>query len=280
MCRTRRPGPSSTRSRAATERPPPIRCPPRALRAHQHGAVGGRSGHLAGRADADSRAASRTRGRSTTRSITAGRSRAVCAAYLPPRGCCARPTGGSCSPSTWATGCASTLPPARSRCAASSTDETAARIGSSRADTVPSWLPSTFRGTNVNTISETGHTSWTARPTTIRLGLADDATAVTVGRLARSSPGLVRAGSATRETPTSSSSWTRATTSPDSPASWPTCPSSRSAACARTPSYSATPRRFTPRDEQPRRHGGVLSFAEPPAGLRPLAGPPCRELPR
>ncbi|WP_432024378.1 transposase [Streptomyces parvus] len=107
---------------------------------------------------------------------------------------------------------------------------------------------------------ETGRPSRTAAQDAMRVGTSDDATAVTAAQPREVVTRLVHARQCGLATRTSSSSWTPATTSPASPSSWPTCPSNRSAGCARTGSCSGIPVRAAPppRGGQPRKHGGVL----------------------
>ena len=92
-------------------------------------------------------------------------------------------TGGSCSRSMSARGCARTPRPARSGCSATST-----AAAKDNAQLIPGW-PYSFVAA-----LETGRTSWTAVLDAVRLGPADDATAVTAAQLRDVVDRLIAAG--------------------------------------------------------------------------------------
>ena len=96
---------------------------------------------------------------------------------------CPRWVGGSCSRWMSARGCARTPRPARTGCSATST---AAAKGN--AQMIPGW-PYSFVAA-----LETGRTSWTAVLDAVRLGPADDATAVTATQLRDVVDRLITAG--------------------------------------------------------------------------------------
>ena len=130
------------------------------------------AGPVAGRADAGGRAPARAR-RDVRRAEPrpGGTAPAAPGAGVDCR-CRGPPTGGSCSRSMSARGCARTPRPARTGCSATST-----AAGAAQSQLIPGW-PYSFVAA-----LETGRTSWTAVLDAVRLGPADDATAVTAAQL-------------------------------------------------------------------------------------------------
>ena len=102
--------------------------------------------------------------------------------------------------------------------------------GKGQAQLIPGW-PYSFVAA-----LEPGRTSWTALLDAVRLGPADDATAVTADQLRAVIGRLITVGQWRAGDPPVLIVAEPATTSPGSPTYWPTCPSNSSAGCAPTES--------------------------------------------